>query len=312
MIILAHIKSPNPLHQIRSFDVPLMLFVSGLVSSRKQITNYGSYIFKRSKRLIVPVWIFLTGYFLIYYGSRYILLGKTDIPYHTVLESYLFLDGIGYVWVIRIFLIIMLVTPILVALEKNVRSTHNYMLLICVLFIVQTGIVEAGRHLPNGFISILYNQYLTYVVGYSIPFLFGLRFKNLEEYTIRNCAIIITCSVLTVCQYLYYHGAVLVNFHDYKFPPYSYFVVYGSFISLILWYFINISNSMRCNLGNWIGRNTIWIYLWHIPFVMLTLGISSWIIRYIVVYLCSAIVFGIQYTVVRKMNKEFINRYFIG
>ena len=291
-----------------------MLFVSGLVSSHKQIADYGSYIYKRAKRLIIPVWIFLTGYFLIYYGSRFLLFGKTDIPYQTVIESYLFLDGIGYVWVIRIFLIIMLVTPLLVVLEKKVRSTLYYTLLICILLLVQTGIVEAGRHLSDGTFSVFYNQYLTYVVGYSIPFMFGLRFKNISEYTLQNWSIIVGGVFTSIFLYLYMHGAVLIDFHDYKFPPYAYFVVYGSFISLLLWYFVNSCKSVNCNWreGGWIGRNTIWIYLWHIPFVMLTSVVSSWIIRYIVVYLCSTIVFGIQYVIVRKMDKEFINRYFLG
>lgn len=312
MIILAHIKSPNILHQIRSFDVPLMLFVSGLVSSRKPISNYSSFIYQRVKRLIVPVWIFLSGYFLIYYGCRFILFGKKDIPYQTILESYLFLDGIGYVWVIRIFLIIMLITPLLVALEKRIESTPNYMLLIGGLLVFQGGVVEVGQMMPDGFFSVLYNQYITYIIGYSIPFMLGLRFKNISEYTFLNCSIIFGCVLISIFIYLYLHGTVLIDFHKYKFPPYAYFVVYGSFVSILLWFLVNICKSTKFEWGGMIGKNTIWIYLWHIPFVMITFNMHSWFIRYIVVYISSVTVFGLQYIVVKKLNIKLVTKYFLG
>ena len=72
LIILAHILGPGSfLFQIRSFDVPLMLFVSGLVSARRPVNDYGKYIGHRFLRLMVPVWLFYTLYFLILYlGSR--------------------------------------------------------------------------------------------------------------------------------------------------------------------------------------------------------------------------------------------------
>ena len=64
LIILAHASVPFTLTQIRCFDVPLMIFISGLTASQKTFPSYGKYIVSRTKRLLVPVYIFLTLYLL--------------------------------------------------------------------------------------------------------------------------------------------------------------------------------------------------------------------------------------------------------
>lgn len=63
LIICIHISPPYLISQVRAFDVCLMVFVSGLAASERNIKNYWKYIWKRTKRLVIPVWIFLTGYF---------------------------------------------------------------------------------------------------------------------------------------------------------------------------------------------------------------------------------------------------------
>lgn len=61
MIILAHVSPPDIVFQGRNFDVPLMVIVAGLsfqVSYRYE--SYISYLWKRIKRLLFPVWLFLS------------------------------------------------------------------------------------------------------------------------------------------------------------------------------------------------------------------------------------------------------------
>ena len=68
MIILAHIglsRSTSLLFQLRSFDVPLMVFTSGLAFSGKNVGSYLPFIGKRTLRLIVPVYIFVAAYILL-------------------------------------------------------------------------------------------------------------------------------------------------------------------------------------------------------------------------------------------------------
>ena len=313
MIILAHVHSPNLIHQVRSFDVPLMLFVSGLVSSNKEFGPYGKYFIHRLKRLVIPVWLFLSAYFLLYYGSRFVLLTKVDIPWSTIIESYFFLDGIGYVWVIRVFLLIMLVTPQLVFIEKKIRSTLCYFGVCFSLLVVQLGIVAFGQSLNDGLLSTLYNQYLCYILGYSVPFMLGLRFKDVSEYKPSFWCGLAIAVFVTISVYVCNNGMHIIDFQIYKYPPYSYFIIYGSLISLLLWYCVtSLSSNSYIGGVSWIGRNTIWIYLWHIPFVTFTTMLNSWALRYFMVYMASITIFYIQYKIVKRLNNSFLNRYFVG
>ena len=102
-IILAHVCTNPLIFQIRNFDVPLMVIISGFLaidSYKRSVKNNNSllsYYSKRIKRLVIPTWIFLTFYFFIIY----IVGGGVNFPYDlkTVFGSYLLLDGIGYVWI---------------------------------------------------------------------------------------------------------------------------------------------------------------------------------------------------------------------
>ena len=74
LIIIAHVQAPYKLTQIRCFDVPMMLFISGLTSSGRSAGNYLEYIVKRTKRLILPVWIFLFFYLASFYFAQSFVL----------------------------------------------------------------------------------------------------------------------------------------------------------------------------------------------------------------------------------------------
>ena len=48
--------------QLRNFDVPLMVFLSGVgfgLSFKRNKISYGQYVWKRFKRMVLPTWIFL-------------------------------------------------------------------------------------------------------------------------------------------------------------------------------------------------------------------------------------------------------------
>lgn len=68
-IILAHVSPPNIIFQIRNFDVPFMVMISGILFNLTNIekddkVNIMEYVKKRFVRLVIPVWIFLSILFL--------------------------------------------------------------------------------------------------------------------------------------------------------------------------------------------------------------------------------------------------------
>ena len=62
LLILAHVDSPFIIHQIRMFDVPMMVFISGLSYGGKDIDDIGKFYLNRIKRLLIPVWTFIPIY----------------------------------------------------------------------------------------------------------------------------------------------------------------------------------------------------------------------------------------------------------
>ena len=112
LIILVHVNPPIWIAQFRAFDVPLMIFVSGLAIAEKQTTSYMKYLWNRSKRLLLPVWLFLLIYLSAFYCLQPLFLPEPYLNGEMVLRSFLLLDkSIGYVWIIRVFLLIMLLPP---------------------------------------------------------------------------------------------------------------------------------------------------------------------------------------------------------
>ena len=108
-IIIAHIQPAPFWMQLRNFDVPLMLFLSG-VSYRISGGNkqgYWSYALKRFMRLVLPVWVFLTVYFALYgFMKGKLFPTKTIISYYSLMTSW-------FVWIIRVFFVIALVSPLI-------------------------------------------------------------------------------------------------------------------------------------------------------------------------------------------------------
>ena len=88
--MLAHVKPPGIIFQARNFDVVLLVIVSGMLfnNSYKRSKRYFQYIIKRFIRLVIPVWIFLTIFFLgNYICSTYFSLG-TRYSLKTIVTSF--------------------------------------------------------------------------------------------------------------------------------------------------------------------------------------------------------------------------------
>lgn len=115
-IVMVHCNIPDALYMVNLFNVPLMVVVSGLVSNSSKNRNYTQYLLARFKRLLIPTWIFVTVYLIFLYAlTQCGVIIFFTFNKNNILCSYLLLDsesgGIGFVWIIRVFLLTMLVTP---------------------------------------------------------------------------------------------------------------------------------------------------------------------------------------------------------
>lgn len=314
-IILAHIYAPHVVTQLRSFDVPLMLFVSGLSFSGRSIkSSLIRFYCTRASRLIIPTYIFLVLFFIIFF----LLNHPWSSEY--IVNSFLLMgnNSIGYVWIIKVFLLIMLMTPFLICINNRFNN-FQFIILILSLYILQSFIVKIPVYLtftPRN--TLIFNEIFPNITGYSIPFLLGLRVKSLSQSEVKKAiSFTIISAIIFTLIYIYQNGTELNISSKYKYPPYSYYISYGCLMSLFLWYLkpaLSILN--KSNILLFIGQNTMWIYLWHIPYVLiLNRIVDIWYLKYITVVVMSISSYFVQYriitTIQNKYNIAFL-KYFKG
>ena len=314
MIVLAHVNAPFSIHQIRCFDVPLMLFISGLAYGNKNVcASWKEYYLPRLKRLLIPIYIF------VFFDLIALALLNKVLTFESIIKSiFLCTNGaVGYVWIIKIFVLVMFATPILIKIN-NKLSNLSFVLLIIVLFFIQEGLVSIIHYFTNPQINTIYTETVPYLFGYSIPFLFGLRLRQCDiksEYLFLS--LIFLTGILFVLLYKNHWGTPIAITPTFKYPPHSYFLIYGLLVSAILWKsrtFLSILTKIR--LFTFIGENTIWIYIWHIVFVSFAnIYLENWIIKYILVFALATLVYFLQYTFVNRLIKRTQKtylKYFIG
>jgi peptidoglycan/LPS O-acetylase OafA/YrhL len=296
MIIFAHVDPPGILFQLRNFDVPLMILVSAMSFSLSYKTNepYQSYVWKRIKRLVFPVWIFLSFYFLALMAFD---PGNQELETHTIVTSYALLEGIGYVWVIRVFLLVALISPVIYGWHQNTASNSTYygMLAAALLF------YELVRYFAMPYIwqgpAEIASAVLLYVIPYGILFAIGLRMANAAKHQLYVITGISLGIFAIAGMGLFLFNGEFIPTQSLKYPPSIYYFSYAVFVSSLLWiysdkieYFfekINIKNVVL-----FIASNSIWIYLWHIPLIKNIH--TQYVLKFFIVFFTAVVITYLQ------------------
>lgn len=293
MIIIAHVGATDLLFQIRNFDVPLMVLVSGMsfALTYNPSENYTSYFIKRIKRLVLPVWVFLSLYFVfmfIFFPS------STDLQIRKVIESYLLLNGIGYVWIIRVFVLVAILAPLLFKINSYISSNRTFYLIItCAIFAYETLRILTFDMIQTG-IGHIVSLFIYYMIAYSAVFMLGMRLFSTDK-TILISFSTMNLIIFSALAMFYWsqHGAFIPT-QEFKYPPSLYYLSYALFVSSSLWFYLNLSNIslIRANLINFISKYSMWIYLWHIVFIK-SIHCSAFI-KFILVYTFAIVVAWLQ------------------
>lgn len=308
-IILAHVNPPELLHQFRNFDVPLMVLISGssFHYSRKKDISYKDYLLSRIPRLCLPVWIFLTFLFFIAYPLVGLFFG-IDYPFDakSIIASYLLLFGIGYVWVIRVFVLVALGAPFIRTINEKVEGDMAYFAIILVALLLYTLL------LPWLLPYFAIQNTVLYLVPYACVFALGIRLEKIR----KNRILPIALTSLTLCLILvasYVSTGQSIDLQDYKYPPQLYYLSYALFVSLVLYQVADPLLAL-CDRAKikplviFIGQNSMWIYLWHILMVELkeTFALNSYpyLLHYAVIYGTAVILTYLQVTGIHKFFKQ--------
>lgn len=310
LIILAHIRPPELLFQLRVFDVPLMLFVSGMAFSGREPDFSLRFFVKRIKRLVIPVYIFLTVYFTAVFMVQQAGV-DLGIKIHHIIFSYLLIDGIGYVWVIRIFLIVMFLTPFLLMIDRKV--SYNSLLWLTMATILIIDDLFIANKVGMGFLFI--REFIYYGVGYGLIFFLGLRYNHFSK-NLKILVFAIAVLGYVGLQFIEWHHSVggVISIQSFKYPPRALFLLYGTAMSFSV---VAIAKLLvhQVHIPKWIlfiGQNTIWIYLYHIPMIQLTeIMHLPWFVNYLAVYIVSVFIVYGQNLIVCKYSIPY-SAYFIG
>lgn len=302
-IILAHVNPPDLIFQLRNFDVPLMIIISvwlSINSINKNDFNYRNYVTKRVKRLLIPTWIFLTIYFFIHF-----IIGDI-ISFKRILLSYSLISGIGYVWVIRIYVYIAIVTPFINRIYIKFKR-HLY-IIFSISFYIMYEVIAKYFLQYKGIVNTLATATVLDFMGYSFVAMIAIYLYYLNKKNIFYA--------ISVFGGLFFLLAIRFNFaatQNFKYPVRLYYLAYAFFISLILYTIIDYSSRKIILKNNkilsYFSKNSMWIYLWHILYIDIINNICGtfrfgWIISYISLIILSVITTNVW----NKLNL-FISRY---
>jgi peptidoglycan/LPS O-acetylase OafA/YrhL len=268
-IIYAHIGSEdNIFFHIRRFDVPLMVIISGALyyysASKKQI-SFWSYLQKRLPRLIAPVWLFLSFFFISAYGVFNLLSQPYPFSQAKIFETFILSVGIGYVWIIRVFILVAIFSSLLISIYRYCKTEFRFLSFLSVIYIFYELLfkVVPRFNLHNQFIAGLINDYLFYLLPYGCLFGLGMTLPKLKKSTILMIIGIFMAIFLGWAGYYYHIRGHFISTHEFKYPARIYYISYGIFMSLL----VSIKNNSLIKVIIFISSSSLWIYLWHIFFV---------------------------------------------
>lgn len=308
LIIIAHINAPAMLTQIRCFDVPLMIFASGLAYSNKKIkATWHNFYWPRIKRLLIPVYIFIPFYLLL------LLIADIPVTKELCVRSFLLTlrGSIGYVWIIRVFLLMTLVTPLLIKTKSKFNNMGIMGTILLILCLNEIAVLSIHKVEPMPIYLEVYTDIVPYLFGYSTIFLLGLSVnttcKSMKQGMGTHLALVLTMVIGSL--FFIYHTKInsgAFSFVAYKFPPRMIYLVYGIICCLIIWWlkpYIGKLADIRFVL--FVGRNTIWIYLWHMVYVIIANKyLPHWGERFLFVYFISIVTYYVQFRIIEYINSK--------
>ena len=312
-LFFAHVQGPYLLEEIRGFDVPMLVIISGIlsISSIEKANSTKKYVIKRIKRLVIPTWIFLSIFYI-----AMLIMGQKPNPMDVV-KSYLFQRDCGLaggVWIIWVYLICAVLGPVLYKLITK----KWFVPILVILVALNDGLIYLSPLLIEN--RLLYYSIFT-IVPYGSMLALGMYLPNMNNNSKRILVSFSLILYVAIATFLFFQNGEYVSISQYKYPARIYYLSYGLCITIIL---LEITRYVENKLPNikiikFISENSLWIYLWQIMILTIVnyvLRINQyWILSWICLMFGSVFVTMIQFNysnwLEKKTNMKFW-RYFRG
>lgn len=270
IIMVAHASPPGWIYQLRNFGTPLLIVASALtysvVYSNRSIV-VGPFLKKRLIKLILPAWIFLVfGFSLAYLIC---LTAQVDYPFSSseIIDSFLFYDGIGFVWVFKVYIILALLTPMAIKMSQSGVSNRRYFLMLLLVYISYEVIFKlAAGYIPAQYLE-FFSTTVFVVFPYSVLYFYGMRLPSLSNFQLISVIVLSLFIFLALMIFKYLQLGEFVPTQVFKYPPRLYYLSYAFFalntVYLVVRH-LSIQNSVLRTMVLWLSSHSLWIYLWHI------------------------------------------------
>ncbi len=233
IIILIHATAyykDNPvarnLWNFSQFAVQTFVFCSAYIFWHKEAQSgdfrFLPYFTKRLKRLVLPYYWYLLGFIPLMYLSKPKQVGLNYILQQLTLTT----ANLDLNWFVLLFLYFALLLPFIAYLYQQKRQLFY----LFGLFSLAGSLFFMTHHLAL-------NYKLTMWLPWSLIIIFALYFVKWEKTKIFAISgFFIACFLFLLARFwLQINGHSLV-FFDNKYPPNFYFLVYGIFVTIILFY----------------------------------------------------------------------------
>lgn len=266
------------------FNVPCMVLISGYVANKDTCDSFFEYYKKRFRRIVLPSW----GYFILYFALVFVVVKITErgYPYSKkqMLMTFLFLDGIGYTWILAIFVMIAAIIPIIKIVYKKFK---NGIALWMVVYLMAALIMFFT---PN---ETAVEKIFLYISSYLFLATVGFGFEDIKKSKICvgiGFAIMLMLVAYVFATDLFAIWEISIN----KYPPNIYYVMYG----ILIFFLLDALNSLipdpkkykvMYNAILYTSKCSFDIYLWHIFALFVTNSIENVWIRLLIVYALSFI-----------------------
>ena len=269
LVIMAHTSLNNYVSNIRPFDVAMLVCVAGAsYSFSKPITSfkeYLNYLKKRFIRLVIPVWLFLTFYFAL----TFLLSGEMIYSFSTMASTYLLLNGIGYVWIFRIMLMMALINPLLRIISDKINGSFSkaLMLELALIFFNELLAIICIYIFGDSILFKIIKMTVCYFIGYGILSIMGMIFIKLKTNDLVKLIVINGVIVLlSTCIYGVFSPS------DFKYPPMAQFICYGLFACILFYLLFSWKTSSNVTINKvivWLSKYSLNVYLAHILVIFL-------------------------------------------
>lgn len=309
-IIAAHVNSPKAIMMARSFDVPFMVFLSAMLAGDRlrgtEMTakDACSYILKRLKRLVIPTWLFLVFFFLVKAA-----FGETNNVRYYIYSFMLTRYGIGYVWIVLIYLFCAILTP---AACKMGYGKKTWLITVSAYVLY-----EIAFYFSLGTESRFIMSTVYYIIPYGMITIIGFYYDVMKK---RQKVLLFLLSGITfLLMAIYYYVAIgefqLVSIA--KYPPRIYYLSYALAVSVALLMICEKRNSPLYALPivQFLSRHSFWIYLWHVFYLWIFDRITyqmNWMLEFALVVFFSGCTVWLQNVIlctIEKTTKKSIPKY---